>query len=593
MKTTSYFQKKLTTTLAAMAILAATYAQFTWDNVYTYGSHGHDYGKCIATDFLNTAYFAGEYGELFLDSNGNPLLPSLAQGCNDIFIFRYDMNGNLMMARNLVNPWSGPGSPYCTDKYVNGMATGEPDGLYITGSFSKGICIFDPLAAVNNDDGTDFYIARIEPNSGHCMWVKTAHQNPSPLFYDAKGTAVAADKFGNAYVTGQFTGHLVFNNVTGIVPSVPPNNVTLTALNQDIFIAKYNLDGNCIWVNQIKGNAGSYFNYAHDITTDKNGNIYVTGSFQSSATFGNILLTSTGVDDIFLAKYDPQGNCLWAINEGGHCHNAGHSVTTDDAGWVFLTGFFQGSDRFGRKTLTSAGAADVFLAKYDPNGKCQNAIRFGNTDDDWGVTVRVRHDRLWLMGAYSQSIKIGPRTLFSAGGTEHFLSEFILGGFNLLDAGNLVKSRTGTVVGEDLELNTQGDVFAAGTYTDAAVMMPFNMPGSYMGTNDVFFSRIAFWNTKGSSDAGERIVADTGSAVAVYPNPASDFIRISVQNKNQEPASIIISDVSGREVFRATSCEAEIRYTFTREELGSPGLYFCTILSNGTAIKVEKIILLE
>ncbi|MBN1340096.1 MAG: T9SS type A sorting domain-containing protein [Bacteroidales bacterium] len=593
MKTTAYIQKNLILTITALMIITGVKGQFIWDQACAYGSHGTDMGKCIATDILNTVYVAGEYQELLLDQNSNVLLPPLAQGCNDIFIFRYDMNGNLMMAKNLENPWWGPTSPYCTDKQINGMASGEPDGLYITGSFSNGICLFDPLSAVNTDDGSDFYIARMEPNSGHCMWVRTAYQNPSPFFYDAKGTAITADKAGNIYVTGSFTNHIVFGNVVGFVPSITPNFVTLNALNQDVFVARYDMAGNCIWVKQIKGNAGSYYNYGHSITTDNEGNIYVTGSFQTSATFGNITLTSTGVDDMFLAKYDPQGNCLWARNEGGHCHNSGHSVAVNDANQVFVTGFFQGTDKFGHKTLTSAGAADIFLAKYEPYGRCVNAIRFGNANDDWGVSVKIRQDRLWLMGAYSQSITIGYKTLFSGGDPEHFIAEFIMGGLNLHDADNIVQSKTGTVTAVDLALNPQGDVFVTGNYNGSGVIFPHSLPPSAGNTVDVFFGKIAFWNTKSAIAENAAANTDTVPALSVYPNPSADMIRLNFDNKNQNQLEVEVRDAAGRPVFRYSTQESLNGFILSREQLGGAGIYFCTILSNNSVLAQEKFIFIK
>ena len=62
---------------------------------------------------------------------------------------------------------------------------------------------------------------------------------------------------------------------------------------------------------------GSNNDYCYSIGVDASGNIYVTGYFQGTATFGSNTLTSNGSSDIFIAKLDSSGNWLWARNAGG------------------------------------------------------------------------------------------------------------------------------------------------------------------------------------------------------------------------------------------------------------------------------------
>src|SRR5882757_284035 len=65
---------------------------------------------------------------------------------------------------------------------------------------------------------------------------------------------------------------------------------------------------------------GNYGNEGFSIATDGNGNVFVTGWMQSpSISFGTFTLTnsSIGHSDIFIAKYDVNGNVLWAKSAGG------------------------------------------------------------------------------------------------------------------------------------------------------------------------------------------------------------------------------------------------------------------------------------
>ena len=106
----------------------------------------------------------------------------------------------------------------------------------------------------------------------------------------------------------------------------------------DIFIAKYDASGNCLWA---KNAGGIGYDYGYGIATDANGNSYVTGSFYGTATFGTIQLVSYGYDDIFIAKYDASGNCIWAKKAGGINWDFGYSISTDGNGNEFITGIFK------------------------------------------------------------------------------------------------------------------------------------------------------------------------------------------------------------------------------------------------------------
>ena len=104
------------------------------------------------------------------------------------------------------------------------------------------------------------------------------------------------------------------------------------------------------------------------IATDGLDNIIVTGGFAGTSTFGNITLTSAGDYDIFIAKYDADGNFLWVVQAGGPDWDYGYGIATDGSGNSIVTGYFQGTATFGDTTLTSAGAYNIFIAKIDFNG---------------------------------------------------------------------------------------------------------------------------------------------------------------------------------------------------------------------------------
>ena len=80
------------------------------------------------------------------------------------------------------------------------------------------------------------------------------------------------------------------------------------------------------------------------------------------------MLTLAGSMDVFIVKYDASGNMLWAKGAGGGSNEEGYSLSTDVSGNIYLSGYFTQPSNFGTIKLTSAGQADLFLAKYDPSG---------------------------------------------------------------------------------------------------------------------------------------------------------------------------------------------------------------------------------
>jgi Beta-propeller repeat len=151
--------------------------------------------------------------------------------------------------------------------------------------------------------------------------------------------------------------------------------------NKEIFIAKYDTNGNFLWAKQ----AGSSFtDQAEAMAVDASGNSYVTGRFGSSATFGSgeanqtALTASGGAEDIFVAKYNSSGLLQWAKRAGGTSTDHGLGIGIDSAGNSYVTGIFSLTATFGpmeaNQTMLTApvgGNTDIFVAKYNSNGALQ------------------------------------------------------------------------------------------------------------------------------------------------------------------------------------------------------------------------------
>ena len=117
---------------------------------------------------------------------------------------------------------------------------------------------------------------------------------------------------------------------------------------------------------------GADTEYAGDIALDDSGNSYVTGNFSGTTTFGvgeinETSLTSAGFADIFVAKYSCSGAFLWVKQAGGMEPDEGKAIAAMGDGTVYVTGSFQDTAIFGEgeineTSLTASGWSDVFVA---------------------------------------------------------------------------------------------------------------------------------------------------------------------------------------------------------------------------------------
>jgi hypothetical protein len=105
------------------------------------------------------------------------------------------------------------------------------------------------------------------------------------------------------------------------------------------------------------------------VAVDGLGNTLVTGSFENRATFGDgdraVELVSHGFEDVFVAKYDPAGELVWARSAGSTSFDEGFAVDTDAAGNVYVAGEVWGAGgAFGTVNLPSG----AFVARFAPDG---------------------------------------------------------------------------------------------------------------------------------------------------------------------------------------------------------------------------------
>ena len=112
------------------------------------------------------------------------------------------------------------------------------------------------------------------------------------------------------------------------------------------------------------------------VTLDREGNIFLAGEATDEVKFGDITVKSAGGMDFFVAKLDPKGHFLWARLGGGSLIDRGYAVAADAAGNCYVTGHYQSTDAdFSGTKLPNRGDYDIFVAKYDRDGNLARGFR--------------------------------------------------------------------------------------------------------------------------------------------------------------------------------------------------------------------------
>ena len=188
--------------------------------------------------------------------------------------------------------------------------------------------------------------------------------------------------------------------------------------NTDLFVAKLDPSGNWLWAVQA---GGTGYEEGFGIAVDGAGNAYVTGFFEGTATFGSHTLTASEENEIFAAKLDTDGNWLWAVQAGGVEADEGHGITVDGAGNAWVTGFFRGTTTFGSHTLTASSGSDIFVAKLDTDGNWLWAAKSDGTGGGCGKSIAVdAAGNAWVTGYFQYTVTFGSHTLTSNSTTWYY-----------------------------------------------------------------------------------------------------------------------------------------------------------------------------
>ncbi len=316
---------------------------------------------------------------------------------------------------------------------------------------------------------------------------------------------LVTDQEGNIFVIGWFSGTIDLD------PGAQVLNANSNG-NRDIFFSKYDSSGNHIWSVSL-GSGGQ--DEGSVLTVDSSGNVIVAGRFSNTIDFNPGATinshSSNGNRDIYVCKFNPNGQYVWSRTFGGSGYDDAEDVEVDDLGNIFITGSFQNTVDFNpdpgfSNFETSNGIDDAYLLKVDSAGLFKWVKTFGGAgQDELSVLKIIDSKELYVGGYFTSTTTFSPGVvLVSSGNADAFLAKF-----DTSANFHWVKSFGGTsfdaVYGMDISAEK---LYLTGAFSGTADLNPSVVQSNFTsaGLYDSFFSS---FDTSGNFNWA-RICSSTG-----------------------------------------------------------------------------------
>jgi hypothetical protein len=353
-------------------------------------------------------------------------------------------------------------------------------------------------SSLTSAGGSDVFVAKYTAAGLH-LWSKRFGGTSEDLV-----RSVAVDGNGDLVLTGEFNGTADFGG----------GPLTSPGLRDVFLVALRGMDGGHRWSKRF-GSTGDDAGFG--VSVDGLDDVVVTGTFQRTVDFGGGTLASTyDSSDVFVAKYTGTGQHVWSRGIWGSSTEYGLGIAFDGFGDVALTGHFTGKIDFGGGQLTTAGLADVFVAKLaGGDGSHLWSKRFGTANDDAGKAVAFDGTGSMVLTGYSRSVlDLGGGPLGQAG---IFLAKLTAGGQHLWSRGF-----GGMQEGRSVAVDATNNVVVTGLFSGTADFGGAALTSLGTG-NDVFAAKFSstgghVWSQRiGSTtgDYGSDVAVGSGGAVVI------------------------------------------------------------------------------
>ncbi|MHC1766135.1 MAG: chitobiase/beta-hexosaminidase C-terminal domain-containing protein [Verrucomicrobiia bacterium] len=402
------------------------------------GGTGRETARRLALDGDNSCYVTGTFGDNFGTniSFGSNTLVGTHDGA--IFLAKYDPDGAFRWARKL-------GGGCCLDR-ARAMTVNASGSSYIAGSIGgkiftakhssdgdllwleqlstdgcgQGICVNPQddtfvISVSGGSFGRNLLSVAKRNSHGVLQWVRQV------LDGNGDSDSIALDRQGNIYVAGDFSGAAIFGG-----------QVLNESGGETVFLVKLNGECKVVWVRlapRARSGLNDYDESGIQMAMGEQDSIYLAGDFGDFIGFGATTLTSDiGSVNLFLARYDTDGNVSWArsIQTGGHCDDCNfvRGIAANAVNSVLVCGSFTGAATFGDLQLSGKGTTSGFVAEYTSFGESVWAQAFGGSFLNSANSIALdEQQNCYVAGFFQTTAAFGTTTLISRGLEDAFVAK--------------------------------------------------------------------------------------------------------------------------------------------------------------------------
>jgi hypothetical protein len=428
--------KIITTILAMLVLTNSIIAQVQWAKQIQSSSSTYTEKGSLVSDGTNN-YIIGTFASgLYLPND-----TLNANGINEIFIAKFDANGNNLWSKNI----GGNSNSTLDGEYAKGAYDPINNCIYLAGHFVN----FISFGAAGTLYGySDIFLAKMDLD-GNFMWAKKGggngyddaqvYVNPYGKIYlvtqsrdsayfdnyhiGPGGAIVTYDSNGNCLSAEvKYTYSFIDNNVISLnfiekdlifTGSVVSNNFTIDTANfsgvgdYDAFIARADSTGKIKWLHHF-GSEGR--ESIDEVNINSNKNITFSAVVSDTLDFlGNNLPISGW--DILLSTIDENGSLIWFkkfnINSNSICAVMSSKINSDRT--FVAAGFFNGSADLGNLQMSSTTTQDMFIVKFDSLGNCLSYYNFGRALSN-SLTID-NNNNLYVLGKFYDNVNLGNTSL--------------------------------------------------------------------------------------------------------------------------------------------------------------------------------------
>ncbi len=560
--------KNITTLfLAVIALQQSAFSQsLEWAKWM--GSEYSDITHAVTTDADGNVFITGQY-RLTVDFDpGAGVFEMTSSGTDAIFVSKFDVDGNFLWAVSMSGTLAARGRD---------IALTEDGNIVIVGDFFETVD-FDPGVGeyVLEAESTGSVFSAILDGSGNFIWAGvisgTGFVYSEDLGIDSQGNIVIGGYFGNSCDFNPNSGENIIDTNEG-----------------SAFVVKLQPDGTFMWATHIEGSADSdvkCFTMAVDNQDNILLGGSFSGTVDFNMESGGSDFTAVGSADIYACKLDSDGNFLWVATTGGGSLDAARTITSDNDGNVYVSGDYIGgmdfdpSDGVFTMTTSSFSDNDCFIWKLSPDGALIWAKSLGGDGNDISTSINVDgQGHVYTVGGFNGEGDYNPGAgVFELDpATVNFFDAFI----SVLDAnGDFVWAgqigSTGYDLAFDVNTDALGNMYVCGYINLTVDMDP--TAGEYeiaAGAWDAYILKLSEI-TSGVSDL------DHIQNAVIYPNPGNGLFQL--ETKVQASTPFTISDVNGKIICTGKTTGSKTTVDISKFETG---VYFLKVEEQVVKVVVE------